>query len=131
LQKPVTFEEFYKGVPIGDYPERKKHWDNLAQDNWDDTVPDYRPPGKILHGIESADECYALCTDDESCFQARFDGWDECALLTTGFVVGNEKMPEWPKRWDSFWNVTRIENWVAKQPACQSKVTFRQQLDKY
>lgn len=131
MQKPVTFEEFFKGVPIGDYPAHKKHWDNLGLDHWDNMVYDYTSPGTILDGVESADACNALCIQNESCFQARFNGWDECTLLTTGFVVGKEQTPDGPKRWDSFWNVTRIENWVANQPACPSKVTFRQQLDNY
>lgn len=125
----MAFEEFFKAVPIGDYPAHKENWDNLGLDGWDNMVYDYTQPGTSLSGITSAKACNERCAADESCFQARFDGQDECMLLTTGFVVGKKRMPDGIKKWESFWNATRIEKWISSQKACPSKVTFRQQID--
>ncbi|KIM97610.1 glycosyltransferase family 31 protein [Oidiodendron maius Zn] len=127
MSKPVLFEEFFKGVSIQDYPEHKKHWDNLGLDHWDNMAYGYTSPGTILKDIKSADACNSLCAKDERCFQSRFDG-SECTVLDTGFVVGKERNPTGNSIWDSYWNATRIDKWVARQQLCASTVKFPHEL---
>lgn len=90
--------------------EHKTNWDNMAS-------------GLTVKDVQSAEACKSLCMSDEKCFQAKFDGW-ECTLGTNSFLMGTAKEPEGDKKYESFWNTTRITKWVQSQAACPEKITF-------
>jgi len=100
----VTYEELFKSIQANKFPERQKHWDNMA---W----------GLEVKDVENMEDCIALCIEDESCFQAKFDGW-ECTVGTGGFLLGQQQMPSGSKTWESYWNTTRIATWVRGQKPC-------------
>ena len=78
-----------------------------------------------MPNIKSFEQCASECEQNASCFQASFDGTD-CTLGTRHFRLGEKRVREGNKKWQSMWIKKRMADWAQKNSNCANhKIEFR------
>ncbi|KAF2420987.1 hypothetical protein EJ08DRAFT_653699 [Tothia fuscella] len=112
------FEELYKDLIEPTIPSYREHWDNTAASVI---------PTKNIPFIYSLEDCISACDANEECFQCMYDEI-RCAINIHNFGLGVKAEPTEERRFQSWWNRTRIDAWVDKQKCGEVKFELRHDL---
>jgi hypothetical protein len=102
-------------------------WDEIPdeRENWNN-----RFEGKEVMSVDSATACKEACDSNPDCLQSAFDG-KGCFLNTESFRLGeSQNSTADEKARYSFWNGTRIADWVAKHQQCGETTFPMDRLDR-
>lgn len=106
---PLLYAELYTDYVSKTIPDH-------VLDDWDAMAVGLEK-AVTISSLSSVEECVKACAENAECFQCSYDGHD-CNLNTKSFGLGKKQSPADGKRWQSSWNKTRIDAWVANQKPC-------------
>ncbi|KAG9231123.1 hypothetical protein BJ875DRAFT_517942 [Amylocarpus encephaloides] len=113
---PLTHADILNELWLGSMTTSRQDWDNQASD-----PGEFGQTGGVLKETASFEDCIQACEDDEKCFQYSHHG-NKCHI---GMSVryGDKKKADDEGKWYSGWNMTRLADWISKQPHCD-KIEF-------
>ncbi|KAG9229918.1 hypothetical protein BJ875DRAFT_409922 [Amylocarpus encephaloides] len=110
--RPLTHADILNEFLLSSMSSSREDWDNLASDEGE-----FRKTGGVLSKTSSFEECAQACEDDEKCFQYSHHG-KEC-YIGMSVRFGDTKEADNEGKCRSGWNMSRLSNWLSRQPVCE------------